>query len=201
MAACQGGCHHAPPGKASMNCGRPCSRPGRGRPPAHNALRLAPSAPPSRMQAWFDKQIKGLGVQNAYFPMFITEDVLNTGERGSQQAGNHDELPAQRTAGRGALTPAAGGAAAWQQLAPDARAGWPGGCRALGARPRQVGPAHLSPRPASRPPASLLQRRTMWRALPRRWPGSPRPATRRWRSPLPSAPPARRCAMARPAAA
>lgn len=27
---------------------------------------------------WFDSQIKALGVQNAYFPLFITEDVLNT---------------------------------------------------------------------------------------------------------------------------
>ena len=30
------------------------------------------------MQRWFDDRIKELGVQNAYFPMFITEDVLNT---------------------------------------------------------------------------------------------------------------------------
>ncbi len=27
---------------------------------------------------WFDAKIKALGVQNAYFPMFITEDALNT---------------------------------------------------------------------------------------------------------------------------
>lgn len=30
------------------------------------------------VQRWFDDNIKKLGVQNAYFPMFITEDVLNT---------------------------------------------------------------------------------------------------------------------------
>ncbi|GIL72508.1 hypothetical protein Vretimale_4295 [Volvox reticuliferus] len=30
------------------------------------------------VQAWFDKRIKQLGVQNSYFPLFITEDVLNT---------------------------------------------------------------------------------------------------------------------------
>jgi hypothetical protein len=30
------------------------------------------------VQSWFDQRIKALGVQNAYFPMFITEDVLNT---------------------------------------------------------------------------------------------------------------------------
>lgn len=30
------------------------------------------------VQRWFDDNIKGMGVQNAYFPMFITEDVLNT---------------------------------------------------------------------------------------------------------------------------
>lgn len=30
------------------------------------------------VQRWFDDNIKALGVQNAYFPMFITEDVLNT---------------------------------------------------------------------------------------------------------------------------
>jgi prolyl-tRNA synthetase len=30
------------------------------------------------VQRWFDDRIKELGVQNAYFPMFITEDVLNT---------------------------------------------------------------------------------------------------------------------------
>eukprot|EP00879_Flechtneria_rotunda_P027134 GHRR01029008.1.p1 GENE.GHRR01029008.1~~GHRR01029008.1.p1 ORF type:complete len:155 (+),score=49.53 GHRR01029008.1:432-896(+) len=30
------------------------------------------------VQRWFDDRIKALGVQNAYFPMFITEDVLNT---------------------------------------------------------------------------------------------------------------------------
>ena len=27
---------------------------------------------------WFDAQIKAMGVQNAYFPLFITEDVLKT---------------------------------------------------------------------------------------------------------------------------
>lgn len=30
------------------------------------------------VQRWFDDNIKLLGVKNAYFPMFITEDVLNT---------------------------------------------------------------------------------------------------------------------------
>lgn len=30
------------------------------------------------VQGWFDKRIKQLGVQNSYFPLFITEDVLNT---------------------------------------------------------------------------------------------------------------------------
>lgn len=30
------------------------------------------------VQRWFDDHIKKLGVQNAYFPLFITEDVLNT---------------------------------------------------------------------------------------------------------------------------
>jgi prolyl-tRNA synthetase len=30
------------------------------------------------VQRWFDAEIKSLGVQNAYFPLFITEDVLNT---------------------------------------------------------------------------------------------------------------------------
>lgn len=30
------------------------------------------------VQSWFDGKIKQLGVQNAYFPLFITEDVLNT---------------------------------------------------------------------------------------------------------------------------
>ncbi|MEW5303570.1 MAG: hypothetical protein WDW36_006249 [Sanguina aurantia] len=30
------------------------------------------------VQGWFDKKIKNMGVQNAYFPLFITEDVLNT---------------------------------------------------------------------------------------------------------------------------
>lgn len=30
------------------------------------------------VQRWFDDHIKALGVQNAYFPLFITEDVLNT---------------------------------------------------------------------------------------------------------------------------
>ncbi len=30
------------------------------------------------VQRWFDDKIKSLGVQNAYFPLFITEDVLNT---------------------------------------------------------------------------------------------------------------------------
>lgn len=30
------------------------------------------------VQRWFDDKIKNLGVQNAYFPLFITEDVLNT---------------------------------------------------------------------------------------------------------------------------
>lgn len=29
------------------------------------------------IQRWFDDRIKALGVQNAYFPLFITEDVLN----------------------------------------------------------------------------------------------------------------------------
>jgi prolyl-tRNA synthetase len=31
-----------------------------------------------QVQTWFDKEIKSMGVQNAYFPLFITEDVLNT---------------------------------------------------------------------------------------------------------------------------
>eukprot|EP00201_Polytomella_parva_P015437 CAMPEP_0175051124 /NCGR_PEP_ID=MMETSP0052_2-20121109/7623_1 /TAXON_ID=51329 ORGANISM="Polytomella parva, Strain SAG 63-3" /NCGR_SAMPLE_ID=MMETSP0052_2 /ASSEMBLY_ACC=CAM_ASM_000194 /LENGTH=503 /DNA_ID=CAMNT_0016315369 /DNA_START=142 /DNA_END=1653 /DNA_ORIENTATION=+ len=30
------------------------------------------------IQSWFDKEIKASGVKNAYFPLFITEDVLNT---------------------------------------------------------------------------------------------------------------------------
>ena len=30
------------------------------------------------VQTFFDAKIKSLGVQNAYFPLFITEDVLNT---------------------------------------------------------------------------------------------------------------------------
>ncbi|KAG2446146.1 hypothetical protein HXX76_000743 [Chlamydomonas incerta] len=30
------------------------------------------------VQGWFDSRIKKLGVQNSYFPLFITEDVLNT---------------------------------------------------------------------------------------------------------------------------
>lgn len=29
------------------------------------------------IQKWFDGHIKEMGVQNAYFPLFITEDVLN----------------------------------------------------------------------------------------------------------------------------
>lgn len=29
------------------------------------------------IQRWFDDRIKSIGVQNAYFPLFITEDVLN----------------------------------------------------------------------------------------------------------------------------
>ena len=32
------------------------------------------------IQRWFDGHIKELGVQNAYFPLFITEDALNTEE-------------------------------------------------------------------------------------------------------------------------
>ena len=30
------------------------------------------------IQAWFDSKIKESGVKNAYFPLFITEDRLNT---------------------------------------------------------------------------------------------------------------------------
>jgi len=30
------------------------------------------------VQGWFDAKIKSLGVQNAYFPLFVTEDALNT---------------------------------------------------------------------------------------------------------------------------
>eukprot|EP00195_Chlamydomonas_chlamydogama_P010373 CAMPEP_0202894502 /NCGR_PEP_ID=MMETSP1392-20130828/3899_1 /ASSEMBLY_ACC=CAM_ASM_000868 /TAXON_ID=225041 /ORGANISM="Chlamydomonas chlamydogama, Strain SAG 11-48b" /LENGTH=539 /DNA_ID=CAMNT_0049579229 /DNA_START=202 /DNA_END=1821 /DNA_ORIENTATION=- len=30
------------------------------------------------IQGFFDAKIKGMGIQNAYFPLFITEDVLNT---------------------------------------------------------------------------------------------------------------------------
>jgi prolyl-tRNA synthetase len=30
------------------------------------------------IKEWFDAQIKAMGVQNAYFPLFITEDALMT---------------------------------------------------------------------------------------------------------------------------
>lgn len=30
------------------------------------------------IQSWFDSKIKESGVKNAYFPLFITEDRLNT---------------------------------------------------------------------------------------------------------------------------
>ena len=30
-----------------------------------------------RIQAWFDAEIKKLGVRNAYFPMFVTEEALS----------------------------------------------------------------------------------------------------------------------------
>ena len=48
---------------------------------SHHRLRAVPTliiSPPSLPQSFFDAKIKALGVQNAYFPLFITEDVLNT---------------------------------------------------------------------------------------------------------------------------
>ena len=39
---------------------------------------LTPPRPLLPPQGFFDAKIKAMGVQNAYFPLFITEDVLNT---------------------------------------------------------------------------------------------------------------------------